>query len=197
VALLKPIGYGDLRVLFVCAGNAFRSQLAEYVFDRTFEGGYVSFSAGLLPEYAGMHVHEALDPRALQILNRHHVNLPNAICRQVTRDDIAAADIVLVMESWMKLKLENKYPSFSDRIFLLRSFAGYKNRLELHDVNGPVTERRVMHPYKQIQQAILRIKREKRLEDVEETHRELPRTDSCNFIDGDSEKAMRLRRKRG
>jgi len=164
VALLRPIGYGDLRVLFVCAGNAFRSQLAKYVFDRAFEGAYVSSSAGLLPDYAGTHVHEALDPRVLQILTRHEVNLPNAICHQVTRDDIAAADIVLVMESWMKLKLENEYPSFTDRILLLCSFAGYRNRLEIHDVSGPVTERRVMAPCKQIRQAILRIKREKSLE---------------------------------
>jgi protein-tyrosine phosphatase len=88
----------SVRVVFVCWGNICRSPMAERVAqkmaaDRGLTG--VEFaSAATSREELG----EPIDPRAARVLDRHGYRTGNHRARQITRDEIEAADLVLAME---------------------------------------------------------------------------------------------------
>ena len=75
---------------------------------------------------------------------------------------IAWADHVLVMESWMKKILAERYPEFASKVELLRGFARMRGNLNIADDDpdaGAVTEKRVMTACRQVYAAVNRAKR--------------------------------------
>jgi protein-tyrosine phosphatase len=89
-----------IRVLFVCAGNICRSPMAEAVFrslvqEAGLEGRIDIESAGV----GGWHAGQRPDPRTLDVLRQHQIELNGKRARQLTRADLREFDYVLAMDS--------------------------------------------------------------------------------------------------
>jgi protein-tyrosine-phosphatase len=148
-------------VLFICAANVFRSKLAERAMREAYGNRVIVRSAGILRPPAGARAENVEDPETAQILRAHGVKPPTGLCHRVERADLEWADHVLVMESWMKKILAEKYPKFDSNIELLRRFAHMRGNLNIADDDaeaGVVTEKRVMTACTQVYAAVNRIK---------------------------------------
>ena len=149
-------------VLFVCAANVFRSKLAEQALRDSYGDRVIVRSAGILRPPAGGRAENLEDPETASILRAHGVKPPTGLCRRVKWADLEWADHVLVMESWMKKILAERYPEFTSNVELLRRFAHMRGNLNIADDDadaGLVTEKRVMTPCRQVYAAVNRIKR--------------------------------------
>jgi protein-tyrosine-phosphatase len=148
-------------VLFICAANVFRSKLAEQAMRDSYGGRVIVRSAGILRPPAGARAENLEDPETAPILRAHGVKPPTGLCRRVERADLEWADHVLVMESWMKKILAERYPKFGSNVELLRRFAHMRGNLNIADDDadaGVVTEKRVMTACRQVYAAVNRIK---------------------------------------
>jgi len=149
-------------VLFVCAANVFRSKLAERALRGSYGDRVIVRSAGILRPPAGARAENLEDPGTASILRAHGVKPPTGPCRRVEWADLEWADHVLVMESWMKKILAERYPEFTSRVELLRRFAHMRGNLNIPDDDaeaGVVTEKRVMTACRQVCAAVNNIKR--------------------------------------
>jgi protein-tyrosine-phosphatase len=148
-------------VLFVCASNVFRSKLAEQAMRDSSGDRLIVRSAGILRRPAGARAENLQEPEAARILRAHGVKLPIGPCHRAEWRDLEWADHVLVMESWMKKILAERYPKFGSKVELLRGFARMRGNLNIADDDpeaGEVTEKRVMTACRQVYAAVSRIK---------------------------------------
>jgi hypothetical protein len=79
----------------------------------------------------------------------------------VERENLEWADHVLVMESWMKRILAERYPKFDSKVELLRRFTHMQGSLNIAEdgpETGAVTEKRIMTACRQVYAAVNRIK---------------------------------------
>jgi hypothetical protein len=101
------------------------------------------------------------EPEAVRILCAPS-QTSNGLCRTAEWRDLEWADHVLVMESWMKKILAERYSKFCSKVELLRGFARMRGNLNIADDDhdaGIVTEKRVMTACKQVYAAANRIRR--------------------------------------
>ncbi|MGP8068570.1 MAG: hypothetical protein ACLP5V_01635 [Candidatus Bathyarchaeia archaeon] len=148
-------------VLFICTANVFRSKLAEQAMRDSYRGRVIVRSAGILRPPAGARAEDLEEPETPKILRAHGVKPPTGLCRRVERADLEWADHVLVMESWMKKILAERYPKFDSKVELLRRFAHMRGNLNIADDDpdaGVVTEKRVMTACTEVYAAVNRIK---------------------------------------
>ncbi|QTE29536.1 low molecular weight protein-tyrosine-phosphatase [Pengzhenrongella sicca] len=113
------------RVMTVCTGNICRSPIAEVVlrarFDTAGLGDVVVDSTGISSEEHG----NPIDPRAATALAAHGYAVPTRVARQVTRSDVATADLVLAMTSEHAAALRSLAradPGAAGRVLMYRSF---------------------------------------------------------------------------
>ena len=104
-----------MNILFVCTGNMSRSFLAEVLFRREIkslgmEAGNVS-SAGLYA-YPG----NPADPDMVDYLKARGIAVPRHEARQMTREDAAWADRILVMEKAQAETIERLWPEAKDKV---------------------------------------------------------------------------------
>ena len=105
-------------LLFICLGNICRSPFAAHLAARLLvESGHDGIrcsSAGLRPSQAARST-----PEACAVATHYGLTLEQHAPQPVTRDLLAAHDVVCVME-WRQLtQLQAAYPAFRDRMFLL------------------------------------------------------------------------------
>jgi protein-tyrosine-phosphatase len=149
-------------VLFICAANVFRSKLAEQALRDSYGDSVIVRSAGILRPPAAARAENMEDPETAPILRAHGVKPPTGLCRRVEWEDLEWADHVLVMESWMKKILAERYPEFGGKVELLRGFARMRGNLNIADDDldaGAVTEKRIMTACRQVYAAVNRIER--------------------------------------
>lgn len=118
-------------------------------------------SAGILRPPSGGRAENQEDPVATSVMLAHGIKPPTGLCRRVEWRDLEWADHVLVMESWMKKILAERYPKFRSKVELLRGFAQMQGNLNIADDDadsGVVTEKRVMTACKEVYAAVKRIK---------------------------------------
>ena len=89
----------QLRVLFVCLGNICRSPLAEGVFRH--HVGAAGLASRIFIASAGTggwHAGEPPDPRMCQTARKRGIDLSRQRARKLSRSDLDAFDLVLVMD---------------------------------------------------------------------------------------------------
>lgn len=108
-------------VLVLCTGNICRSPYAEAVLQQQVPSANVS-SAGL-----GAMVGDPADETGLSLAANRSVDMSQHVARQVNRQMIAQADLVLVMDDEHMERLLRKYPEARGKSFKLGKWLDNKN----------------------------------------------------------------------
>ena len=110
-------------ILFVCTGNTCRSPMAAALLRQLlnerggeFENVRVS-SAGL---YARPGAPAA--PEAVETMRGYGVDLSNHLARELAREELVAADLILTMTNAQKKQIIKIYPAVKDRTYVLREY---------------------------------------------------------------------------
>ena len=106
-------------ILFVCTANQFRSPIAAACFSKKlasmqWKGDWIIQSAGTWTSPG-----EPALPAAIVAARKIGVSLSGHETRVTTPELVSIQDLILVMESSHKEALQNEFPLFSNRIFLL------------------------------------------------------------------------------
>lgn len=112
------------KLLFVCTGNTCRSSMAaalarRALAERGLSGRVAVFSAGLFA-WPG----DPASPQAMTVMREMGIDLHQHRARQLTPQDVAAADLVLVMTAGHHRQVRQLAPEAGDRIHTLAAYAG-------------------------------------------------------------------------
>ncbi|MFH1958526.1 MAG: low molecular weight protein arginine phosphatase [bacterium] len=118
---------GGKKILFVCTGNTCRSVMAAGIFKKLAEDFTVT-SAGIAAN-STYRIYGGLE----EILKENGIPYENHVSTPVSDDLLKQADVILVMEQRQREYVSEKFPAFSDKIFLLTEFAG-----EAGDIFDPI-----------------------------------------------------------
>lgn len=152
-------------VLFICTGNIYRSQIAEFLFKKMFPG-LKATSAGFSAMDAGKTLRVTFHDNGLEDvldeLERMGVHISGNRCKLVNKEDMATSRLILVMELKHKQRLATLFPEFGDKVFLLREFAKLGN-VEIQDIEAGQP---VRITYGQIKEALEKIRDENLLKSL-------------------------------
>ena len=128
-------GASEKKILFVCAGNLCRSFMAERIFRKQLRQRALPYvqaeSAGLL-DLGGADA----DPQAVALLREKGFDDSMHRSRTLTKDLVANADLIVVMEREQMEKIMRQYPEAVGKIRLLKSFSADAGQADL-DIEDP------------------------------------------------------------
>jgi protein-tyrosine-phosphatase len=148
------------KILFVCNTNVFRSPVAEKLFKQIFGKNFIVHSAGISKKYLGKRVVNVASENMLKIMKKYTINVLDHKISSINESNISNADLILVMDNKNKEQLIEKFPQFSNKIFLLKEFAGYERNLNIPDAVGTSLHDKV---YKEIKSSIEKIEKRRLL----------------------------------
>jgi protein-tyrosine phosphatase len=114
------------KILVVCIGNICRSPTAEALLKSRLAQRGIEVSS------AGIHalVDKPMDSTALEVLREHGDDHPDHQGRQLTRELLQQADVILTMEQGHVLKIAQMAPEVRGKTFLLGK---WQNNQEIPD----------------------------------------------------------------
>lgn len=106
-----------MKILCICHANICRSFMAQEFLKKLLPSAEV-FSRGLYadPSYA-------VPQKVLQALNARQITGVEHTSTQLTAADLEAADLIFCMEAAHEERLLDRYPQYTDKIWLLTDFA--------------------------------------------------------------------------
>ena len=122
-------------VLFVCTGNTCRSTMAEGMFRKAVEnrGDFEVASAGIAA-YPG----DSANPETLRFLESRGIALDGFASQPVSPELLENATHVFAMTAGHLEALENLFPEYSDKFFLVCEFVELPGRGVAADVPDPI-----------------------------------------------------------
>lgn len=103
-----------MKVLFVCTGNTCRSAMCEGIFNHLSSG---AFSRGLYAEGG------AASENAIRAMEKMGIDISSHLSKQLTRDDVEEADLVLTMTKNHKTAILSVMPEAKEKVFTLGEYA--------------------------------------------------------------------------
>ncbi|MBK7360132.1 MAG: low molecular weight phosphotyrosine protein phosphatase [Saprospiraceae bacterium] len=144
-----------MKILMVCLGNICRSPMAHGFMQGLIEAHQLDWtvdSAGT----NGYHDGEHPDPRAIQEMKTHGLDISKQVSRKIQKHDLETFDLILTMdhENLSYVKKLSKDLNVSNKIHLLLDFSGNK---ETEEVPDPYYDNRFKEAGKLIQDACKQI----------------------------------------
>lgn len=129
------------RILVVCTGNICRSAQAEQLIRARIAVKFPELESIVVVESAGTGAKDGSRmPSEAASLSAHHGGVPGGhAARQLTVEDVKAADLVLAMASHHRSTVVRLLPRASRNTFMLTEFAALLENAEENDVN-PASE---------------------------------------------------------
>lgn len=111
-----------MNILLVCTGNTCRSAMAGGLFEKAIDDDY---DGCINIETAGINVYvpTPASENAVKVMEEMDIDISDHISRQVTKEDIENADLVLVMTLSHRNTLIDLYPQYSDKIYTIPEYA--------------------------------------------------------------------------
>ena len=110
-------------ILFVCTGNTCRSPMAAALLRQLLNerGGKLE---RIRVSSAGLYAHPGApaSPEAVETMRGYGVDLANHLARELAREELAAADLILTMTNAQKNQILKIYPEVKDRTYVLREY---------------------------------------------------------------------------
>ena len=116
-----------MNILFVCSGNISRSYLAEMLVKNEIEKlkeDCISVASAGIYAYPG----SSPDRKMIEYLSKMGMTAKNHEARQVTKQDVDWADLILVMEKEHKAALKELWPAIGDKVKRLGRFISEDQR---------------------------------------------------------------------
>ena len=112
-------------ILVICTGNTCRSPMAEGLL-RNRKNDIIVSSAGLFADGS------AVSQNAVTVMKEKGIDISGHHSRQISKEQVAEADLILTMTKNHKQMLVNIFPEFEEKIITLSQWA-----LTQEDVNDP------------------------------------------------------------
>jgi protein arginine phosphatase len=118
-----------MNILFVCSGNVSRSYLAEMLLRHEVQMADLS---NISVSSAGLFVYPGSRPDShmVEYLQNRGIEPGDHKARQMSKEDIAWADLILVMEKEQKEMIEARWPESEGKVDLLGRYSS----------RGPITD---------------------------------------------------------
>lgn len=112
-----------MRILFVCTANITRSAMCEailkkFVSDDNLQDDIVIESAGTEALSGG-----SPDPEAIEVCNKHGIDVSNHLARQVEPELLDQADLILCLAESHKERIIDASPLYEKKVFMLKEYA--------------------------------------------------------------------------
>ncbi|MDW7682250.1 MAG: low molecular weight protein arginine phosphatase [bacterium] len=126
-------------ILFVCSGNACRSPMAEGLLKKKL---YPDYRKKLTVLSAGTLGLQGNPPtaNAITVAREKGVDISQHRSRGVNQQILERSDLILVMASHHRDYIIEKFPSFKNRVFLLKSYAAEGEPIENVAISDPIGE---------------------------------------------------------
>lgn len=122
-------------VLFVCTGNTCRSPMAEGMFRKAVEGrGDFEVASAGIAAYPG----DQANPETVRFLESRGIALDSFASQPVSPELLESATHVFAMTSGHLQALEDLFPEYSDKFFLVCEFVEIPGRGVAADVPDPI-----------------------------------------------------------
>lgn len=123
-----------MNILLVCTGNTCRSAMAGGLFEKALDD---DGDGSIKVDTAGINVYvpTPASENAVKIMEEMGVDISDHMSKQVTKEDIENADLVLVMTPSHRNTLIDLYPQYSNKIYTLPEYA-YGTDEEISDPFG-------------------------------------------------------------
>ncbi len=118
-----------MKLLCICHANICRSFMAQE-FLKSLLPGVEIFSRGLYADSS-----YKVPAKVIDALVKHHIPFTKHISTQLTTADLQTADLIFCMERAHEERLLDRYPQFTDKIWLLADFAFNKTE----DMEDPIS----------------------------------------------------------
>ena len=112
-----------MRILFVCTANITRSAMCEailkkFVSDDNLQDKITIASAGTEALSGG-----SPDPEAIEICQKHGIDVKDHLARQVEPELLDQADLILCLAESHKERIVEASPTYEEKVFLLKEYA--------------------------------------------------------------------------
>ncbi|HHT06286.1 MAG TPA: ribose 5-phosphate isomerase B [Hydrogenispora sp.] len=115
-------------ILFVCTGNTCRSPMAAALLRQLLNERGGKFK-NIRVSSAGLYAQPGApaSPEAVETMRGYGVDLSNHLARELAREELAAADLILTMTNAQKNQIIKIFPGVKDRTYVLREYIKAKS----------------------------------------------------------------------
>lgn len=122
-------------VLLVCYGNICRSPMAEGFLNRMLDENDKTDEVKVIS--AGLHAFGGSPTgEAIEVMRAKGINISGYRSKQLTKELIEEADLILTMKKEYKDQIISRHPEFKHKVFTLKEFAGETEDLDIADPYG-------------------------------------------------------------